>query len=132
MIKRAVQVFDMTLELSGSTPELREKISDFCMEKGVDDYAVKLLESILEDQPNRTDLCLKLANILKTMNQPQKAVTYLVKATKIDKENVDIKIQLARDYLALEKPVLAEKHVREILKLDPDHEQAKELQKKCL
>jgi Tfp pilus assembly protein PilF len=58
-------------------------------------------------------------------------VTYLVKADKIAKENTEIKIHLARNYLTLNKPILAEKTLKQVLEINPNHKAAKDLFKQC-
>jgi len=131
MSAKAIQVFNKTLELSGSTIELREEIADFCMEEGVDEYAVKLLESIVKELPDRSDLFFKLGKIMEKLGDINKAVAYLVNAAGIDKENVDIKISLAKNYLTLGKPILAEKPLKDIIKISPKNELAQELLRQC-
>jgi Tfp pilus assembly protein PilF len=44
---------------------------------------------------------------------------------------VDAKIRLARNYLVLNKPVLAERSLREAINIAPENQLAKELLKKC-
>jgi len=132
MITRAIQVFDEVLKLAGSTLELREEIADFCIEAGVSGYAAKLLESIIREEPDRTDLFFKLGKALESSGDIKKAVTYLVKGGGIDKENIEIKIHLAKDYLTLGKPIFAEKALKKILKINPNHKVAKELLRKCV
>lgn len=132
MIIRAIEVFDEVLKLSGSTIELREEIADFCADAGANQYAAKLLESILRERPDRTDLLFKLGKTLENLDEIKKAVTCLVKASVIDKENIEIKIHLAKDYLSLGKPIFAEKALKNILKINPNHKEAKELLRKCV
>jgi predicted Zn-dependent protease len=117
--------------LSGSTSELREEIADFCIEETVNEYAVKLLESLVQEKPDRADLFAKLGKALKRLNDIKRSVTYLVKADEIYKENLDIKIQIAKNYLTLEKPIFAENTLKEILKIDSNNKEAKELLKQC-
>lgn len=131
MITRAIQVFDEALKLSKSIIELKEEIADFCTEEGAGEYAVKLLESIIKERPNRTDLFFKLGRALENSGNIKKAVSYLVKAAGMDKKNVEIKIHLAKDYLTLGKPIFAEKVLKEILKANAKHKLAKELLKQC-
>ena len=132
IIPKAIEVFNRTLELSGSTSELQEEIIDFCIENEVYDYAIKLLESLVVKRPDRADLLFKLGRTLEKGDEINKAVNYLIKASQIDKENVDIKIHLAKNYLTLNKPILAEKPLREIIKTNPDNELARELLKQCV
>lgn len=131
MITKATQIFDKTLEFGGNTVKLREEIADFCIEEGVNEYAVKLLDSMIREDPNRADLLFKLAQTLEKLGEIKKAVNYLVRAEDIDKENVDIKIHLAKDYLALKKPIMAEVPLKRIIKLNPKNELARELLRQC-
>ena len=131
MITRAIEVFDKALKLSGSALELREEIADFCIEEGASEYAAKLVESIIRGKANRTDLFFKLGKALENSGDIKKAVTYLVRADGIDKENIEIKIHLAKDYLTLGKLIFAEKILKGALKISPDDLLAKELLKQC-
>jgi len=131
MITRAIEVFDKALKLSESTLELREEIADFCIDEGASEYAAKLLESIIRGKPDRTDLFFKLGKALENSGDIKKAVTYLVRADGADKENIEIKIHLAKDYLTLGKHIFAERVLKKALKLNPNHKEAKGLLKQC-
>lgn len=132
IISKATEVFDRTLELSGSTPWLREEIIDFCFENKVYEYATKLLETAVAEHPERGDLLFKLGQALEKLGEISRAVPHLIRASKIEKEHVNIRIHLAKDYLLLQKPLLAERPLREIINSNPDNELAKELLKQCL
>jgi CheY-like chemotaxis protein len=132
MIPRAIKVFDQALKLSGSTIELREEIADFCIEERVNEYAAKLLESIIREKPDRSDLFFKLGKALENSGDIKKAVTYLVRADGVNKKNIEVKIHLAKGYLTLGKPILAEKVLKEILKINPNHKEAKGLLRQCV
>ena len=58
--KKAIEVFNRALELSASTSELKEEITDYCIENDLTEYSVKLLEALVYEQPKRADLLLKL------------------------------------------------------------------------
>jgi len=130
--KKAVQVFNKSLELSTSTPELKEEIIDYCIENELNSYSVKLLEPLIQDQPNRADLLFKLGIQLEKMEEITRAIAHLTRASQIDKENMEIKIHLAKDYLSMNKPMLAERPLKEILSAQPDHEKARELLRQCV
>ena len=131
-VPKALQVFTTVLELSKSTPELQEDIIDFCIENKIDEFAVKLLESLIQVRPRRADLLFKLGKILERLGKRSKAIAHLVKASQIDDKNLDIKLHLAEDYLSLKKPMLAEKSLKEVINADPDNKFAKELLKQCI
>jgi len=133
IIPKAIQVFRDVIKLSGRAVDLTEEIADFCMDKdGVSEYAVKLLETTIRENPKRTDLFFKLGQALETSGDIKDAIIYLIKASEIDEENIEIKIHLAKDYLSLGKPIFAENVLKKAIKLDPSHREAKELLKQCV
>ena len=130
MAERAIGVFDKALKLSGSV-ELKEEIADFCIQEKVSKYAAKLLESIVRSDPAREDLYFKLGGTLAEAGDTNKALNYLVKAEEHDEENVSIKLQVAKGYLTQRRPILAERTLKRVFKLDPDHKEAAELYRQC-
>ncbi|MFH1488848.1 MAG: response regulator [Pseudomonadota bacterium] len=131
MANKAISVFEKTFELSEKPLQLKEEIADFLIESGSHEYAVKLLEDILNEEPDRTELFFRLALSLEKLSDLKKAVNYLVQAEAADKENVEIKLHLARNYLSLKKPIMAERPLREVLKANPENTLAVELLKQC-
>ncbi|MFC1824709.1 response regulator [Thermodesulfobacteriota bacterium] len=131
MVKRAIEVFDKVFDLTSGTTELQEEIADFCIHEEIYDYAARLLETIVMEKPHRGDLCFKLAKTLEHIGEVKKAVTYLVNAADIEEKNEDVRIHLAKDYLILKKPLLAEKPIKEVLNLNPEHKEARDLLRHC-
>ena len=132
MFTKAIQVFSDIIKLSRNNLELREDIADFCIDKeGASDFAVKLIETILRENRKRTDMFFKLGKALETSGDIKTAIPYLVKASDIDEENIEIKIHLAKDYLIMGKPIFAENVLKKAIKLKPSHREARELLKQC-
>ena len=131
MHDRAAQVFSSALRLASNPVELRAEIADFCIEKSSYKYAAKLLESILDEQPNRRGISYKLGQTLEGMGDMAKAVIHFAGAEKADPQHLDIKIHLAKNYLDLNRPIWAEKALRRLLKIDPKHKEAREMLKLC-
>jgi DNA-binding response OmpR family regulator len=130
--KKAIEVFNWTLELSGSTVKLKEEVIDFCIENDLIEYSIKLLEGLIFEKPKRADLLLKLGIQLEKINQTIRAINHLTRASQMDKDNMEIRLHLAKDYLAMNKPVLAEGHLTEILKVQPNNETARKLLRQCI
>ena len=131
MTEKAVNVFEKTFVLSDNPTQLKEDISEFCLESEFYEYAARLLESIVMEHPNRSDLFFPIGLNLEKMGDLRKAVTYLVQAEAAEKENTEIKIHLAKNYLVLDKPIMAERPLKEVLKLNPENQVATELLKQC-
>ena len=131
MITKAVEVFDKALELDGATHEMQEEVADFCIEEEINDYAAQLLESLVREDPDRADLHFKLGKSFEKLGDTKKAITFLVNAEALDYENEDIKIHLAKGYLALDKPMMAEVPLNKLLDNNPDNELARKLLRQC-
>ena len=134
VIKRfqeAIKVFEKTFQLSDTPWQLREEIADFCLLHEANEYAVELFEQLANQFPERSDFNLKLGIALEKLGDHKKAILFLNRADSLDKVNVDAKIRLARNYLVLNKPVLAERSLREAINIAPENQLAKELLKKC-
>mgnify|MGYP006285555929 FL=1 len=131
MMERAEKVFNRVFELPAATPELREEIADFCLEHGAADYGVKLLEVLAEEFPKRFSLIFRLGRVLAEKGEHVRATTFLNQAAQLDAMNIPVRLELARVYLALKKPLLAEKPLIQVLEIDRGHEEARELLKAC-
>ncbi len=132
MIPRAMRIFKEAFILAWQRVELREEVADFCIENGANEYAASLLEGLVKQLPQRTDLFFKLGKTWEAAGDINKALPYLNEAEKSDPENLEIKIHLAQDYMTIGKPIWAEKALKRLLKIAPDHEQAQELFKQCV
>ena len=132
MIQRAKGVFDKALELSDSSLALQEEIADFCVTEGVNDYAAKLMEVILDHQPNRDDIVFKLGETHEKLGNPAKALDYFSAAGKKDKDNVEIQLKIAKNYIDTGQMIRAEQILDLILNKDPEDTEAQELLKHSL
>jgi len=111
---------------------LQEEIADFCMTEGVNDYAVKLMEVILDHLPNRDDIVFKLGETHEKLGNPAKALDYFSAAGKKDKDNVEIQLKIAKNYIDTGQMIRAEQILDLILKKDPENTEAQELLKHSL
>jgi tetratricopeptide (TPR) repeat protein len=132
MIPRAIKVFAQAFKLSKNTLVLQEEVADFCFENGAGEYTAALLKKLISQLPQRTDLLFKLGKTWESLGDVKKALPYLIEAEKNDAANLEIKLHLAKDYLTIGKPIWAERALKRLLKLDPDHKEAQELIKSCV
>ncbi|MBN1103636.1 MAG: tetratricopeptide repeat protein [Deltaproteobacteria bacterium] len=128
----AVKVFERVFRLADNPPQLKEEIAGFCLENGAYDYAAELLGSLVERQPGLPSLWFDLAVTHEKRGDLRRAVFCLVKADEKAKTDIDIKARLAKNYLALGKPTLAERALKQILSAHPENLLARELMMKCI
>ncbi len=132
MINKAQKVFDRAIELSSNSLAVQEDVADYCMESGVNEYAGKLMEFVLGQVPNREDVIYKLGVINENMGQPRKALTYFIEAGKKNRDNFDIQLKIAKNYVETGQVLRAEQVLNTLLKKDPENKEAQELLKRCL
>ena len=132
MIPRAIKVFTQAFQFSKDPLVLREEVADFCFENGAGEYAASLLKELISRLPQRTDLLFKLGKTWESLGDVKKALPYLIEAEKNDEANLEVKLHLARDYITIGKTIWAERALKRLLKLDPDHKEAQELLKSCV
>lgn len=105
-----------------------ERIAELCIKDGDYAYAKQLLKSIIDDNPDRVDLRIKLAILHEKTGNIEKAIIDL---NEINSETNDLnaKLLLSRIYIRMKKPFVADRFLNEILKIDPSHEVAIELRR---
>jgi len=131
-VRKALNVFDKAIALSDNSLSVQEEVADFCLEEDLNEYAEKNLEFLLQQMPSRQDIVYKLGIANEKQGQYRKAVNYFIEAGKRDKDNIDIQLKVAKNYIASGQVLRAEQTLNSITRKDPDNEQAKELLKQCL
>ena len=127
MIKRAQQVFDKAIDLSNETLSTQEEVAEFCLENGMYDYAIKLMRFILSNIPTRSDIMFKLGIANEKLGKHREALSYLIEAGRKEKDNIEIKMHIAKSYIAIGQILRAEQALKSALQIDPENEEAKEL-----
>ncbi|MFH1581245.1 MAG: tetratricopeptide repeat protein [Pseudomonadota bacterium] len=132
MIPRAINVFDKAIKLSDHPLSLQEEIAEFCLEKGIYQYAIDLLSRILTSHPNRADFLFKIGFAHEKIGQNRQALKYLQEAERKDKNCMETKIHLAINYLEIGQVIRAEQVLKTVLEMDPENEEAQKLLKKTV
>ncbi len=126
-LEKAVSVFEKAISLSSSPLSLREEIAELCLKHKAYGYAETLMEFIVENVPTRYDLVVKLGVLNSKLGQHGKALRYLIEAEKNDNENVKIKTYIAKNYMAIGQMLRADDVLNNIIRIDPENEEAREL-----
>lgn len=128
-LQKASNVFSKAISLSDKPMVLKEEIANFCYDNKVYSYAIKLFRSLHEQKPDRADILYKLGITNGLVGEYSQAIEYLKKAdVNADPEvKINIKINLAKNYLATSQVLRADTILSEAIKLDPDNEEIREL-----
>ena len=106
---------------------MTETVADFCLQNEMYEYAIELFSFILNNIPTRYDIMLKLGDANEKLGKHADAVGYFIEAGKKDKENIDIKNHVAKNYIELEQVIRAEQVLKSVLDIDPENQEAKAL-----
>lgn len=129
---RAVEVFKSVIKQAGATFETMEEIGNICLGTGTSAYAAKLFETILAENPDRQELYHKIGLAWKTAGNTNEALSNLSKAEEHDHDNIDIKLDLARTFITLNKPIMAERVLKRAQQVNPEHSEVKKLIQQCI
>ncbi len=130
--KKAVAVFEKAISLSESPNDLREELIGLCKRHHVTDYAIKLMRDIIKTDSRRNDIRIELGLTYERTRDHAKAIATFIEAEAIDNDNITIKLHLAKAYLQAKQPLRAERSLRQILVLEPNNRDAKDLLKQCI
>ncbi|MDD3861953.1 MAG: tetratricopeptide repeat protein [Candidatus Gracilibacteria bacterium] len=96
-----------------------------CLEEARDAY-----QKSVELDPSRPQRFVSLAQVYRSLDQPQNAVIALSKAIELDQENMDFLLLMAAVHSDLEKIDDARSFLKTVLEKDPEHQEALSLLKK--
>ena len=124
-------LFNNALNLTDRPLFCKQELADICVKHDYWDYAVPLLKDLIKDKPGDSDLSFKLGKAYEGLGQHHEAVKCLSGVGEASGEAAEIKLHIARNYLALGWPMHAERVLRALLEQEPDNLEAAELLKTC-
>ncbi|MEA2060138.1 MAG: response regulator [Thermodesulfobacteriota bacterium] len=127
---QAYQILEKAIEKSPDTAASKEKTLSIYLENTNYMNAKTLLEGMLVSQPKRYDLIFKLGMVYEKIGMVEKALAMFKKTDAKTEDNIEAKLYIARIYFNLKKTYAADDVIRDILEIDPTHEEALELRRK--
>ena len=127
--EKAAKVFNRTLKYAEDPMVLREELIDFCMKNVMYDYAKILIQDFLRQLPTRTDMEYKLAIVHLKLGETQKALDHFLITEKLDPNNYEIKLHIAKLYIELGQIFRADQALNDVLRLNPGNAEAQSLLK---
>jgi len=132
MEDKAIPIFTTVFEIAKNPDKLKEEIALFCIEEEVYGFAAKLLKGIVGIDKERAGIRVKLGKVLEKLGDTEEALVYFNEAEQLDYRNLEVKLHLARIYLQQGMMLRAERPLKEILKVSPNHKEARELLRQCI
>jgi len=107
----------------------KEEVLDLCMEKGEMRFAKSLLQNLLKEFPSYHTLLFKAGMVYETLGDADQALEYYLSADRHMVNPVQSKLKIARLYFSKNKVLQADDFITQVLKLEPENEEALELRK---
>lgn len=124
-VSKAKTVLEKAFSLSGASNELKEDIAVYCFENDAFEYAQSLIEDLIITYQDRFDLMYKLARIYLINGDNNKAMNLLLKIEPKMPKDINIKLDLAKIFIADGRNLRADGILKSVLDIDPNNEEAK-------
>lgn len=125
----AVKVFLKVVSGAKRNTALKERIIDTCLENQELDFAMKLMEMSLQENPSNYDLMYKAGVLYQEMGDNEKALGYFRTIDSHKKGDINAKLQIARIYYINRKVLKADDYLRQVLRIDPENKDALSLRR---
>ena len=109
---------------------VKERIVDLCMEKGENRFARSLLDRLISEFPSSHGLLYKAGLVYEALGQVETALEYFLEADKNNVHPIQSKLKIARLYCLKNKVLQADEIITQVLRLEPENEEALELRRK--
>lgn len=131
-IVEAEKVLRLVLKTKSNDIDFKEDIADTCNGCGLGELAVKSYREVLKADPERIYLHKKIGLALCTAGDYTEAVKMLEKAAEKSADDIELFLSLGKAYQAMKQVIRADQWVSKVLRLDPNHKEARAILDKCL
>jgi len=125
----AVTLFTNLVDKLEKQLPIKESILGLCVESGEMGFAKTLLGRLLDEFPSQHGLLFKAGEIYEHLGDDDKALKYYLAADQTMINPVESKLKIARLYLKKEKVIQADDLIAQVLRLEPENEEARALRK---
>ncbi|MFH2059690.1 MAG: response regulator [Pseudomonadota bacterium] len=126
----ALNIFSKVIIQSKKQNVAREQIIEICLSNNELDYPQDLLELCIKENPSNYDMIYKAGMISLQNDNWEKALKHFNNVDRHVNGHVDAKFQIAKIYYMNRKVLKADDYLNQILRIDPNHEEALMLRRK--
>ncbi len=120
----ALNIFSKVIAQSKKRNAAREQIIEICLSNNERKFPLSLIEHGIKENPSNYDMIHNAGLILLEMGDTDKALKYFTKVDRHVRGHLDSKFEIAKIYHMNRKILKADDYLNQILRLDPDHEEA--------
>jgi CheY-like chemotaxis protein len=126
----SLDIFSKIITGSIKQDDARETIIDFCLSHNEFGFAQILLEWNFKANPSNYDILYRIGLIQKRLGHWEKALKNFLQVDSQVKNHVKSKLQIAKIYYRNEKIYIADDYLNQILRIDPENQEAIALRRK--
>lgn len=130
-IPEAEKILKMVLKSKANDIDLREEVADACAQHNLCDLAVKTYQEVLKDDPERFYLGKKIGLTQLKGGERNEGIKALEKVAERFPEDIDVMLTLAKTYFEARMLARADWWASKLLRVDPQHQEARELVNNC-
>jgi CheY-like chemotaxis protein len=131
-LPEAEKVLRLVLKTKGNDLDFKEDVGDLCSGCGLGGLAVKCYREVLKAAVERSYLHKKIGMALYIAGDCSEAVKVLEKVAKNSSGDIELFLALGKAYFSLKQLIRADQWVSKVLRIDPDHQEARAILNRCL
>lgn len=131
-LPEAEKVLRLVLKTKSNDIDFKEDIAEICFNSGLMGLAIKCYREVLKAHPNRNDLNKKIGMSLYAAGESGEAIKILEKEAGKTTSDLELFLTLGKAYFSLKRLVRADQWVSKVLRLDPNHQEARDILDQCI
>ncbi|HCC53858.1 MAG TPA: response regulator [Desulfobulbaceae bacterium] len=131
-LPEAEKVLRLVLKTKNNDIDFKEDIAATCYDCGLMTLAVKCYREVLKEDPERIYLNKKIGMALYAAGEVNEAIKIMEKLAEKTSDDIELFLALGKACFSLKRLVWADQWVSKVLRLDPGHQEARDILNKCL
>lgn len=125
----ALEIFSKVLYQSKKPNATRQKIIEICLENRETQFPLELLDMAIRENPSNWEMVYQAGRLMLETGDWEKALKHFNRVDRHVTGHVEAKLEIARIYYMNRKIYQADDYLNQILRIQPDHDEALMLRK---
>jgi CheY-like chemotaxis protein/Flp pilus assembly protein TadD len=131
-LPEAEKVLRLVLKTKNNDIDFKEDIAAICYDCELMTLAIKCYREVLKEDPERIYLHKKIGMALYAAGEVNEAIKIMEKLAEKTSDDIELFLTLGKACFALKRFGWADQWVSKVLRLDPSHQEARDILNKCL
>ncbi len=125
-----IKLFTQALNRKSKNMTYKEQVVDICMANQEFDYAITLLNQLIKEFPSKHEYMFKLGICLMNKEELESALEQFIKVDGMTHKHIEAKLQIAKIYFQLNRFIVADEYINQVLESDPKNPEAMDMRRK--